>query len=359
MKFSLDNLLNIFFKKKEVVPQICDCVEQEEETPKTQRYVSCPLIEHAIMFDHYNQVRVCSTINNVGGGRPLLQENYYGELLNWDEIFAKKRAHRELQKQGNTVPACEGCKFLQVRDWNSEDYITEVLLTHWAECNSNCSYCPVINNKKLMEDTKYYNILPSMKDAIKRNIIKKDALIEFAGGESTIHPEFEELMNLFVENDFENIVINTSAIKFSEAIATGIKNGQLKIVVSIDAGSKDVHERLKRVNSYDSVWESLKKYSEAKEYSDKKNLVRTKYIVVPGINDTKEEFDLFIKNNLERKIDSIAINVEIDWYQENQDNDTEELKKLLEYMLHKAKTNEMDCRIYPQAQWILEKESQY
>lgn len=323
--------------------------------PKPKKYISCPLIEHAFMFDQCNELRVCSSINSDGGGRPIIQENYHGEIIDWKKVFKLKRKHRKLQAQGQTIPECVGCEFLNEGEWDNEDYLSEILITHWTDCNSNCTYCPVTNDTELKEATKFYNIVPAIKDAIKKKVIKKDALIQLAGGESTIHPEFEELLNLFIKNKFTNVVIHTSAIKYSKAIEEGIKTGNIKIVVSVDAGLKETHEKIKRVASYDNVWENLKKYAQAQETAGKNDLVMTKYIVVPDENDTKEEVDAFIQKNLDAKIKSIGINVEIYWYKENQEKDNTKIKKILEYMQEKASSNGINYRTYPLADWIIEK----
>lgn len=323
--------------------------------PKTKTYISCPLIEHAFMFDQNNCLRVCSSINNEGGGRPLIQRDYNGEIIDWKKVFKLKREHRKLQEQGLTIPECVGCEFLYEGTWDTKDYINELLITHWIDCNSNCSYCPVVNDEELKGATKFYNIVPALKDAIKKKVIKKDALINLAGGESTIHPEFEELLNLLIKNKFTNVVLNTSAIKYSKAIENGIKTGNLKIVVSVDSGTKETHEKIKRVPSYEQVWENLEKYAEAQKLTVKKDLIRTKYIVVPGENDTKEEVDAFIQKNVNANIKSIAINVEIYWYQENYEKENIRLKELLEYMKEQASLKGISCKLYPQADWIIEK----
>lgn len=321
---------------------------------KKKKYISCPLIEHAFMFDQCNSLRVCSMINKEGGGRPLIQNNYHGEVLDWDKIFALKREHRKIFREGNILPECKGCQILKEAEWAEDgDYIDELLITHWTQCNSNCSYCPVINDDELQVITEFYDILPAIKDTIKKNVLKKNAKIEFAGGESTIHPEFEELLNLFIANHFTNLILNTSAIKFSKAVETGVSKGNLKVTISVDAGTKEMHEKIKRVKSFDKVWENLSLYAKAQAKAKRSDLITTKYIIVPGKNDTIEEVDAFLLKNVETGIKVIAINVEIYWYQNNVNTDKTELKDLIEYMIMKAKELKLDYKVYPQAYWVI------
>lgn len=320
-----------------------------------KKYLSCPLLEHAFMFDQNNCLRVCSTVTETEGGRPLLKKDYNGEIINWKKIFAQKRQHRNLHKAGKILDECKGCNFLREQEWDNKDYIDELLITHWVDCNSNCVYCPVVNNEGLKRTTFHYNIVPALKDAISKNVIKKDALIELAGGESTIHPEFEELISILLQANFTNIVVNTSGIKFSEKIEEGIKKGQIKVVCSVDSGKKETHETIKRKNSYESVWDTLTRYSTANLNLDRIDAVRTKYIVIPEINDNMEEFCAFLNKNKEAGVKAVAINLEIDWYQQNHEKDTTDLKTLLFKMEESALEEKMHCKIYPQAQWIMRK----
>ena len=52
-----------------------------------QKYTSCELIEHGIMFDHCNVVRVCSIVNREYNGKPVIFHNYHGELFDKEKLF--------------------------------------------------------------------------------------------------------------------------------------------------------------------------------------------------------------------------------------------------------------------------------
>ena len=87
------------------------------------------------------------------------------------------------------------------------------MLTPWVPCNSNCIYCDAPRDKYVLEHTKIYKVLPLIQDMIKNNILKKDGIIDFAGGEPTIYSEFEDLLSEFINNDFKKILVHTNAIK--------------------------------------------------------------------------------------------------------------------------------------------------
>ena len=93
-----------------------------------------------------------------------------------------------------------------------------------------------------------------------------------------------------------------------EAIEKGIRKNAISLMISIDAGTKACHEKVKRVQSFDKVWANFKRYSDAKpdNYSMK---LCTKYVIVPKINDTEEEIIEFIRKSKENGATKVAINV--------------------------------------------------
>ena len=108
---------------------------------------------------------------------------------------------------------------------------------------------------------------------------------------------FEDMLNILVNIEVKHILVHTNAIKFSKAIAKGIENGKVSLCISVDAGSKKIHEKVKQVKSYDKVWKNIKKYASLKKPSTDNN-IDLKYILVHGLNDTEEEIDLWMKKSL-------------------------------------------------------------
>ena len=198
------------------------------------KFESCGYIEHGMVLDHCNIVRHCNNFNPRYGGRPIIYENYHGEKINWKEFFEKKRKLRELFRKNSCPDTCKDCVGIAYKEWNDEDYIDYLLLTPWVPCNSNCIYCEAPRNKDVIENTKVYKILPLIKDMIKNKILKKDATIDFAGGEPTIYPEFESLLHEFIKHDYSKIIIHTNAIKRSPAVIKGLRKGYIRVLVSID-----------------------------------------------------------------------------------------------------------------------------
>ena len=311
-----------------------------------EKFESCNYIEHGMVLDHCNRIRFCNNFNPRYGGRPIIYENYHGEKIDWKDFFRIKRELRQKYRNGSCPELCKDCVNTECKEWDEDDYIDYLLLTPWVPCNSNCIYCQAPRDKEVLANTKVYKVLPLIKDMIKNNILKKDGTIDFAGGEPTIYREFESLLNEFIKNDFTKIIIHTNAIKKSRSIIKGLKKGVVRILVSIDAGSKEVHKKVKQVNSYDSVWKTLKEYAKNQPYGA--DIVKAKYIIVPGINDTEEEINLWLEKCKEINIKSVVLNLDFNWLMKNVDGDLIPMYNLMQYTLNRVYELGMKCELYGQ-----------
>lgn len=275
------------------------------------KYISCIHLEHGITF-FSNSVQICCISSHPGGGSIIEINNYNGESINWDEFFNKRNILRENARNGNTPDKCSGCYYLKEQEWNPDNYIDEVLIGHFTHCNCNCIYCYTEKDKKFFNSNKTYNIYPVIKDMIDKKILSKNATITFGGGEPTILQEFEDLVYLLLNYDVYNIRIHSDAIKYSPAIEKGLKLGKITLITSVDSSSKKLYEKIKQVPCYDKVWKNLAKYAKAKN-----GLIRTKYVLIPGVNDNLTEVKNWLQKTYDAGIKHIAFDVEDNWFKEN------------------------------------------
>jgi wyosine [tRNA(Phe)-imidazoG37] synthetase (radical SAM superfamily) len=265
---------------------------------------------------------------------------------------------RNLLRQNRPIEECKNCSMIVERNtWDEKDYIDNLLLAQWTKCNSNCIYCgcaPDSNNFP-KNNSEYYDITPAIKDMIEQGILIQSAKIDFAGGEPTIYPEFETLLTLFIEKGFKNLFINTSGIKYSNTIEYALKSNSLNLLtISVDAGSCGVHKQIKRTNSYKIVWDNIKKYSIAQKSSNNNFQFCLKYIILPEINDTKEEIDLFLEKVKKAEVNFIAISLDMYWWEENKNNKNENIIKLVQYFIEQAKNKyNFKVELYPWIRWLI------
>ena len=304
---------------------------------KRERYISCKWLESGVCFDngvYGSNVKLCCYMSAPGGGNTMIFEDYHGSKINWEEFFRIKREYREIQKRGETVAGCVGCVFLEEQDWLQEDYIDNIIFDHFTKCNCCCTYCYTEEDKKRYNTLKTYNIYPIVKEMFDKKIIRRGGAIGFGGGEPTILPEFDKLISLFLKNGFYDMRVPSSGIKYSRVIEKGISTGQLSVVISIDSSSRETYKKIKQIDAFNKVCANLKKYAKAQRRTFN---VISKYIIIPEVNDNKEEIDNWLKFNKENNIGIIVIDIENSWLTKYRNEKPDErIIDLIKYVKRKA-----------------------
>ncbi len=322
-----------------------------------QRYVSCEYIQHGFNVD-YSDIKMCCFNCHEGGGREVLIPEYDGSKIDWKKFFKDKRKMRELNKKGITLERCKGCIFLKEREWDDEDYIDYMVFNHWTQCNSKCMYCFTEGQTDYFNRRENYNMFPVIKELADKKLLRPGGEIGFGGGEPAMLKEFEPMVNLFLDCGMDNIRVHSSGIKFSPAIARGISEGRLNVVISVDSGFSETYEKIKKVPCFDKVWENIKKYADAQ--TENKGLARTKYIIIPGINDTKEELDKWFELTVDAGVRWIVLDLEGGWYENNKTHIPKHIYELLDYGVQKAKDLGMiNCELYDRANHMMQHKGEY
>lgn len=308
------------------------------------KYTSCIHLEHGITF-FSNSVQICCISSHPGGGNIIQIDNYKGEAIDWENLFNSRNRIRDDIKNGIIPEKCTGCYYLKEQEWNSDNYIDEVLIGHFTHCNCNCIYCYTDKDKKFFNTNKTYNVLPVIKDMIDKKILSKNATITFGGGEPTILSEFEDLVNLLLDYDVYNIRIHSDGIKYSPAIEKGLKLGKITLITSVDSSSQKVYGQIKRVSAFDIVWKNLANYAKTKN-----GLIRTKYVLIPGVNDSLHEVKNWMKKTYEAGIKNIAFDIEDNWFKEHRDNIPQYIYVIFDFVYKSYSQFNLDsCELYERA----------
>ena len=144
--------------------------------------------------------------------------------------------------------------------------------------------------------------------------------------------------------------IHSSGILYSKAIEKGLKQKCVDLIVSVDAGSKDMHKFVKGVTSYDKVWKNLKKYASMQQDPF---AVKTKYILIPGINDSYEEIDLWLKKTKENGINCVFHEIESKWFYARRDNIPDYIIDFFAYAKSKAENMGLKYELYERAEHMM------
>lgn len=299
----------------------------------SKKYISCGFVHHGMEFLFTNEVTLCSQVSHIGGGKIYLLKDFDPINVNVQAILDKKKEILESFKRGEIYPNCKGC--MELKEWeypNTDPKIKVIMLQYWTKCNSNCIYCYTNENKKYFNSKKNYEFYPILKEFIKQDAIDKNGVVNFSGGEVSCLKEFKKVVKLFDKINYF-IIVNTSGVKYEKILGKRLKKGNSCIIISVDAGSKAIHEKIKQVKTYDKVWANIKKYSKDKSLP---HLLNIKYIIVPGYNDSEEEINLWLDKCKEAKIQNVILGIDANYFEPNRDNISQHILDLFEKTRVKA-----------------------
>ena len=317
-------------------------------------YYSCPWIEHGLVFFKY-KLGICCNCGHEGNAQLLQRNNYVGQKIDWDRIFQVKDIYRRFHKKGKIHTGCVNCPYLKEDKWDNTPYIDNLYISHWSDCNSKCIYCYAANNPEEFKSNyskSRYNILPIIKEMHEKGILRPGGMISFGGGEPTVLEEFEDLVTYLLDNFYWGIRVHTSGIKYSPALARAINEIRGYVVVSVDSGSSEVFKKVKRVDAYEKVRDTVRKYALQTTFLGR-YLVSAKYIIIPGINDSIEEVDRWMKANYDAGLYTTVLDIEEGWYLENRYNIPEHIYKIIEHAEKRAKKLHSNFELYERLQNVM------
>lgn len=259
---------------------------------ENRKYFNCHFMKHSIHF-FYDGIKACCT--NVDG--LVFEKDYSGETINWDKFYQKRL---KIFKETNGIfskqkypDCCKNCcdlnnAFSTEKTKNFKNIIDKVYFHNHMECNAKCIYCTYNQYQRNHK----YRVLPIVKQMIEKEILSKQAQIYMSGGEITISPDFESLMNILSDYVNTKIEILTSGIKYCESIADSFKSNKCYLIISLDSAESEVYKAIKQVDCFDKVIDNIKKYISISDNA-KENILM-KYIIVDGINDNEKQIGKFL-----------------------------------------------------------------
>ena len=146
-------------------------------------------------------------------------------------------------------------------------------IAHFSTCNLRCSYCDY-TKRNLFVPAQYNNIIEYIDEYRKKGKIIPEAWIDYNGGEPTLLPNFEEILNYLIDNNIGNIGFYTNAVKFSEVVYNALKENKIRLMTSIDAGTAATFKKIKGADLFNKVVGNIKKYQ-----SSGTNRILIKYVI--------------------------------------------------------------------------------
>lgn len=323
----------------------------------------CKFLSHGLFFE-YDHLRHCHlSVHAPEYKKQNRIIDYKGPetKINWQKIYSTKKQLISEMREGNFPVYCKGCSWIEEfeneEDFKSDydEYLDMLWICHFNHCNCNCIYCCDYENIKNGTTTKGYNILPALEEILQDNIFKaKDtnSHISFGLGEPTILHNFEQIIELFEKHGLERFAVYTNGIKFSNIVAKLLANPdiEMKVVISLDSGTRDVYKKIKKVDCFDKVCKNIKEYMKAAKKASPRDF-QVKYIIIPGVNDNKEEIDKWFDFCVNKAgVESLSADIEEEWFIAHRDNIPTELIELCKYIKEKTLEKGLDFFYYDRAQ---------
>jgi len=183
---------------------------------------------------------------------------------------------------------CGSCMFLTPSTCRPGSYrIRSLSLGHNSRCNFECSYCKTRKNLRTGSDGLALRLV---RDILGSGRLRPDLEFSWAGeGEPVVDPDFEGIVGLLLEGGSKGLIYTNASIH-SPLVEDGLRDGRLRIVTSLDAGTPPTFRRMHGVDAFDRVVETLRRYRAASGPDG----ISLKYILTPD-NAGEEETARFVR----------------------------------------------------------------
>jgi organic radical activating enzyme len=244
--------------------------KDDESTPAVAppaapaKYLSCRFIERGLVFQPSRVISPCCA-NPAAAGSPVLA-TYNGSEFSLDAAIEARSGIIARHKAGTVEPACRGCPRLEEADWAgamSPYPVDEITIMPFSSCNIRCNYCYTqVKGPWTSSLSTAPRALPIIQSLIDRKLLDPHATVRFSGGEPTLSPEFEPLLDLLTKYG-ARCVVYTNATKRSDAIVEALRRDNVELILGIDAASVEVYKAIKKMNYFDKVWKVVTEYCAA------------------------------------------------------------------------------------------------
>lgn len=258
---------------------------------KSNEKISCRFLQRAIYYAPDELRHCCKRYYYKGkmmGDVPIFDAKNNSDVSLDKVIQAKQDLIEKINNKEKT--GCLGCPVLEKKEWKDvkDEKFDHISIEHHARCNMRCSYC---SDMFYGGKVAHYDIYQALDELVKKDKIRDDCQVAWGGGEPTMTPNFNKLIN-YVNSQVKPKTQRffSNAINYSDEIAELIKNNIASLTTSVDAGSIKTFKKVRGVNQYLKVLKNLKKYY---DLSPKNTVI--KYIFTED-NSSIEEIESFVSD---------------------------------------------------------------
>lgn len=229
-------------------------------------------------------------------------------IFDYIKIVAHQNDLLERMYKGDVPEFCKGCYHLRVKNvdkvYKFLDPIRYISLSGSKYCNLRCEHCFFIRDNKDIKDTdisKVINFLGLLKS---KGHLSEFKALRLANGEPSIIKDDIKLADYCIENSIP-VEIYTNGAKVPKTFVDGVNKGLFRIILSPDAGSREVYKKIKGKDYFETTWFNIKKYVE-----ETSGNVEVKFILEKGnIDDVDNMINMCLKTGVNKVHLSMDVNI--------------------------------------------------
>lgn len=257
-----------------------------------EEYISCEYLQSGLNF-HSNLISTCGF--HTKGLIFIFCDPKSPINISYEEI-EKKRL--EVIENRQIPEGCQGCFNLKKKKWSQADRKIKIInIDNWRQCNCGCIYCSNRGREyqEFLSDkvtkSRFYDVLPILKEAEEKNFLSEDLSVYTTGGEPSSLLEYSDIINLLLKNKYKQITMLSSGIELQPSIQKALEDNRNNVlIISLDCGTRETYKKIKQIDAFDKCISNIKKYIQH-AYSEYQVIL--KYIILTNINDNTEEIDKF------------------------------------------------------------------
>lgn len=315
-----------------------------EDESSVEGYLSCEDFMHTLSF-YPEGVRHCMFLSQEHAPEPIIVDNSSDKPLDLDKIFEYKQNVEAEREKGKFKDVCKKCFKAKKQIYSKQNYINQVLISHSNDCNAKCVFC--YNHPEEKTEYKPYDVLACLKQLTP--YFMHGCEMNFGGGEPTMWNDFDDIINFALENNFYKINISTNGTRFSQKLADALKAQKVSLTVSTDTADAELFMKIKGID-LNLVIDNLKKYI---EYDTSQYSIINKFIIIPSVNDTKEQINKWVALNEKLGINNLALDVEALYFNQNREHIDPNIRNLLKYAKNMITDKKLNCILYSFADQML------
>ncbi len=212
----------------------------------------------------------------------------------------------------SVISYCSRCPLYRKAEWKPDGLIHQISLgVYPSPCQCHCIYCHAYDKPDAAtpnsRTAEAYNHLFELLEMVKQsNMLAPNFMWQVTCGEISIHPYKERFLDLVHGRP---TMFFTNSFKYDEGIAQHLHDHPYsQLFLSMDAGTPETWKKVKGADNFEQVTSNLVEYYHA---TVAEGQIRLKYIVLPGINDTWEDYVSFV--NIAKLLKAASVQISRDY----------------------------------------------